>query len=776
MQNNLKKILALSLAATSILGTVTMASFTDQKEIQATDAVDTLVALKIIKGYEDGSFKPTANITRAELAKMIFTVQNGGSDDASAFVGISSSFQDVKGHWAEGYIKYCQSQGIIAGKSDTKFDPNTNVKGVEALKMSLVLLGYRPDKSELVGANWASNTLVLSTKAGITEDYIGDVSSDSQRQAAAQIIYNALYTETVKYSAMFEEYQGTDETLAESAMNLKTIENVYVKDSDIDGGVTFTTDSQLTTEHTDSALDSERDLTSYIGQKVEILADIKTDEVYGVKPYDVNEVIRTYASNITISNEGSSKVAEFDDVEINITDEDATLIQGTDDNSLVYIVNNGTTVTTDITEVAVGEVTFVNKDKINVSATGYTGGQLQFDEDNIPKDIKKDDFVQVTEDDFTNNQTVKVLNKQEGTVQAKRDSQFKVDGKWVSIATGDKNPKLNSEISYYDVGTVIYGVKAIEKATGDYAFVVGAEKAGDGFEDQHRAKLVFEDGTTKIVVTEVDETAKIGKIVSYDETDGEYTLDEVDTAKDFDVATLSGNIYNQDSKKLGGSYVSDDALIFVSYDDDKFTVITGKQVKEWDDVGIVADGTNLISYTNPLNGINYVEMAFVDLGANKLPNEVGTEQFGYVVDDSYEIKVENEIYTVVTIFDGKEVREIKAESAEGITKGDYVSFELNADGEIANSIVEVVGLNADQVTGYNKSTGVILFKTAGEVEIDEDTIIIYVDSEENVGVEGGSIILADDMTGDDVVENNVRVATNNGKVTIMYVDVNNNMK
>ena len=41
-------------------------------DIEATEAVDTLSALGVINGYEDGSFKPNGTVTRAEMAAMIY--------------------------------------------------------------------------------------------------------------------------------------------------------------------------------------------------------------------------------------------------------------------------------------------------------------------------------------------------------------------------------------------------------------------------------------------------------------------------------------------------------------------------------------------------------------------------------------------------------------------------------------------------------------------------------------------------------------------------------
>ena len=51
-------------------------SFTDAADISAyaADAVNALFERGIVGGYEDGSFKPKANISRAEGAKIIFGI------------------------------------------------------------------------------------------------------------------------------------------------------------------------------------------------------------------------------------------------------------------------------------------------------------------------------------------------------------------------------------------------------------------------------------------------------------------------------------------------------------------------------------------------------------------------------------------------------------------------------------------------------------------------------------------------------------------------------
>ena len=184
------------------------AAFTDSADIKVdTEVVDTLVSLGVVNGYDDGSFKPNGTVTRAEMAKMIYVLRTGNSD-ASAYNDDKTSFTDIGSHWARGYIKYCQSLGIIAGKSATKFCPNDKVTAQEAAKMLLVTLGYDATKAGLVGVNWASRTNALADEAGLLDDVNTSFTGPCPRQYAAQLIYNAIDAKTV----VLRDGEYTDET------------------------------------------------------------------------------------------------------------------------------------------------------------------------------------------------------------------------------------------------------------------------------------------------------------------------------------------------------------------------------------------------------------------------------------------------------------------------------------------------------------------------------------------------------------------------------------
>ena len=204
---NLKRALSLLLAAAMLIGMMVVGAsaagslddFSDKDEIVNQDAVSLLTILGVIEGKEDGSyFDPTGNVTRAEMAKMIATILNQGADVDGLYTGMNTGLTDVAGHWAESYINYCYSLGIIAGRGDGTFDPGANVTGTEAAKMLLVAAGYDASIEGLTGADWAIRTAALASTLGIFDNLTAPTGDPLNRDNAALLVYNALDIEMIQ--------------------------------------------------------------------------------------------------------------------------------------------------------------------------------------------------------------------------------------------------------------------------------------------------------------------------------------------------------------------------------------------------------------------------------------------------------------------------------------------------------------------------------------------------------------------------------------------------
>ncbi|MCB7362923.1 S-layer homology domain-containing protein, partial [Flavonifractor plautii] len=104
--------------------------------------VSMLVSLGIIEGKPDGSYAPTENVDRAQMAKMLSVIMNKGVDNSALYQSVNSGLTDITSNWAKGHINYCYTTGIIAGRGNGTFDPSATVTALEAAKMLLVAVGY----------------------------------------------------------------------------------------------------------------------------------------------------------------------------------------------------------------------------------------------------------------------------------------------------------------------------------------------------------------------------------------------------------------------------------------------------------------------------------------------------------------------------------------------------------------------------------------------------------------------------------------------------------
>ena len=97
-------------------------------DLWSNNAVSTMSNAGILTGYPDGSFMPTANITRAEFAAIAARFDSGSGESLDMF-------NDISGHWAEEYIKRAAARGWINGYGDGTFKPDQYITRAEAMTL-----------------------------------------------------------------------------------------------------------------------------------------------------------------------------------------------------------------------------------------------------------------------------------------------------------------------------------------------------------------------------------------------------------------------------------------------------------------------------------------------------------------------------------------------------------------------------------------------------------------------------------------------------------------
>ena len=104
-------------------------------------AISTMAKLGVVKGRNAEAFDPDAPITRAEFATICARFDK-------TQISTSSNFTDISGHWAEKYIERAATLGWIAGYPDGTFRPSNYITRAEAMTMINRVLCRMPQSED----------------------------------------------------------------------------------------------------------------------------------------------------------------------------------------------------------------------------------------------------------------------------------------------------------------------------------------------------------------------------------------------------------------------------------------------------------------------------------------------------------------------------------------------------------------------------------------------------------------------------------------------------
>ena len=764
---HLKKVLALVLAFACAFTMFAGAAFTDQADFAVkTDVVDTLVQLGVINGYTDGSFKPNGTVTRAEMAKMIYVLRTGNSD-ASAYNDDKTSFTDIGTHWARGYIKYCQSLGIIAGKSNTKFDPNGNVTAQEAAKMLLVTLGYNAEKAGLTGAGWASKTNALADENGLLEDVNTSFTAACPRQYAAQLIYNTIDTPTVVWRD--DAYTNVDvlnrdnQTVGEKYMNLVKDEaatgahdNILTKVEKEDGRDTYTI-TVSGAVYTRVA----KDYSDLIGQDVVVMYKKNdTSKVFGVYAAEDSKVIASGTVGQLESISGETKKTKLNGTEYKLDDVKSTVTviepNSTATDTLanlesytaidkvagtVKLVDNDGDNKVDTlvyTPVTVGQITYAGSKSVTIN-NGV--GANDVDDLNIYDGYAKDDWTVVTADTYTSSgdtavAKIDVVTSKVASVKSSTPKEVKINDSWYKIATGSvaddtASVKSGSTYDFAIVGNYVVNAKETEAASTDVLVVTDYESTSTGMQGTttQKVKAYFLDGSSKTIEVEklsltagtdesdVDRSSNnidsddVNKLYTYStRSNGTYTLKALGSGNkagyESAVNLKSGNITG--SNKIDNFSISDDAVVFALYGSATNGVRHDVKVLTGKTVNDwkTGYGSQVAYATKKSNGIETVRVAVV-VDNSKYSGAGSDYKYAYMTSDSYEGTngEDNDKTTVYEAWTGSENVTLKYDGASGTTKhaGDVLIYTDDGVDFINIETASDVNVVKVAITGIEKA-------------------------------------------------------------------------
>lgn len=169
--------------------------FSDVGDSTTAMAVESLRLMGVLDGYQDGTFRPNANLTRAQFCKMAVYAMNGAGELGR--YRTVTVFPDVKpSHWAAAYINMAaKGKGIIAGFADGRFHPDQTITVGQAVTILMRLLGY---KDENMGGIWPESYMAEAAVIGLTDGVSTNAYAALTRGQAARLFLNLLRADTVK--------------------------------------------------------------------------------------------------------------------------------------------------------------------------------------------------------------------------------------------------------------------------------------------------------------------------------------------------------------------------------------------------------------------------------------------------------------------------------------------------------------------------------------------------------------------------------------------------
>ena len=798
-----------------VLGVKDTPTFTDIKGHWAESYIEYCAANGIIAGRGNNKFDPTGTVSATEAAKMLLGVL-GYNAEKSGLVG---------NDWAINTNVLANQNGLY--KNLSNLNANTLLTRDNAAQMI-----YNALDANMVELNAAGNyttsqysyTGTESVVTGTERVWVVKIKDSSVNDAVKALdgsVYNSRqdaidtldaangskldsskYTLEQKTQNVYGENTVTkyaDETMGHKYLSLITDGDAVLTDVEKDSKGTYTLYMNgITTKGQYTKV--EGDYSNLIGQKVEVLYK-DSENVYGVyASTDSSLIVESTAGKVEAVKNGEVKIdGTTYKVDSNVTTTalyTGKLIDGLNvgGNKAAAVKaydndDNGKIDTVVYVPFTAAKVTYVGEKSFNTDVNT----NVKFEDVNAYDDMAKNDYVIKSDAANTvdDTDTYVLAETVEGKIEATKSDSVRIDGTWYNYVTTtpDTDLALDSTVKAAVLNGYIVKSEVVTASheLQDYAVIVKTDEDVNGYV----AKLLFADGTTKVVTTDKD-YGSAGEnygnaLVTYEVKKGEYVLTKAKTnSGDADKAgfdlIVTGKYVNSSGKgKIGGESIADDAVIFVKDSAGKFSTMAGSDFAKYSTTSVVDQ--NITAYANKDNstGYNSIVLAYVELNAKV--NSI-TSNYGYVTSAVSTTKNnDGETVSVFTFWDGAtEHKDIMTDEKVSLSKGDIFTYEENKDGSY--TVTEVDNLLRTAIIAYNEKNGDIRFTDASlsdkgsnvNAEITKDTVIIGINSDDKAGVEGVVPTIAIETDKSGVYQANAYYVMGAGdEVKLLVVDTYGNI-
>ena len=756
--------------------------------------IESCAAQGIVSGVGGGKFAPNGNVTGVQLAKMLL-VSLGYNSNNEGFTGNA---------WATNVNVRAAQKGLY--------------EGLETMDTAAAIT--RDNAAQMV---WnALNAYEVEYKTTLTTDKNGQLTSQIVVQDKVSGVNGktkiTLLEDKYEADTAVGTFDGNSKVVSENCKdgNIR-ISNVTINGEKITDPVQFKYDLDL----------------KYLGEEVKVLYKDNKDGVDG-KLDDKDTIYGVYVTgattvyNITKDDLQDPSTSDLNAGKIKFNDktyEVAGNLKATDvivntnygadtdtasdataatDNATTNKVNFATYINRSLKAQSGDTIKFVCNDdgkitkayvvtsklakvnSVNSTKVSLSGvGSIEFADNNIYKDIKKDDVVVVTtyyKSSATADDAYSIVTKAE-TVTGKLTGykadknntaiveKVTVDGKTYKVA--DKNltasltddykttladNNINDTVTLYLVNGYVDAIDAPDSAS-NYAYVeqTNTNTGNAGDISEFKMKVILADGTEKTVTVDKDsKSAARGDDVTVTTTNGSETIDKIQAGdlvkyvsiNDSNVMDLdsviykntvgkngdgSTVVYDKDTKTFDGVMTDSDAVLFVKTSGGDYYAYN---LRSLNNIKVPAGTKNFYSVKN---SDGKVEAAVVVL-EGKPSGATADTVYGIVTDKAGIEKINDDYQMVYTVANNEGEYTVYMPTSATLEEGDIVYFDQSADKTYSKTDVKKITtglyakeLDKDKVLSYYTSvtkTGDIYVGNGLEnVALDSDAKIVYVDQD-----------------------------------------------
>ena len=152
---------------------------TPSEPVYTPNWLNTTDHVSYIIGYSDGTVKPNAGITRAEVATIFFRLLTDGARER--FWSETNAYSDVAaGSWYNIAVSTLSNMGILGGYEDGTFRPNASITRAEFAKIAVSFFDWADVYAvnnfvDVRDSAWYANYVAVAAEIGLIEGYGGNV-------------------------------------------------------------------------------------------------------------------------------------------------------------------------------------------------------------------------------------------------------------------------------------------------------------------------------------------------------------------------------------------------------------------------------------------------------------------------------------------------------------------------------------------------------------------------------------------------------------------------